>query len=111
MTVIRTFRFAKPFQTLFLTIQAEICLRLLKNKEESKILQKTPGRIWRWDPIAENFVPLETLKSNNGLVCSVDFVKDLAVKSITVVADNVSYSRKQFLELIEWKWKRTLFIN
>ncbi|XP_035742265.1 uncharacterized protein LOC118450555 isoform X3 [Vespa mandarinia] len=71
-------------------IQAEICLRLLKNKEESRILQKSPGRIWRWDSIAENFVPLEALKSNNGLVCSVDFVKDLAMKSITVVADNMN---------------------
>ncbi|KAL2713566.1 glutamate receptor U1-like, partial [Vespula squamosa] len=87
---IRTFRFTEPFQTLFLTIQAEICLRLLKNREESKILQKSPGRIWRWDPIAENFVPLEALKSNNGLVCSVDFLKDLAVKSIEVVADNMN---------------------
>ncbi|XP_035742264.1 uncharacterized protein LOC118450555 isoform X2 [Vespa mandarinia] len=78
------------FAALFLMIQAEICLRLLKNKEESRILQKSPGRIWRWDSIAENFVPLEALKSNNGLVCSVDFVKDLAMKSITVVADNMN---------------------
>lgn len=106
MKVIRTIFFTESFQTLFLTVQAEICLRLLKNKEESRILQKSPGRIWRWDPIAENFVPLEALKSNNRLVCSVDFVNDLAMKSITVVADNVSYLRKQFFELIKWKWKK-----
>ncbi|XP_015172141.1 PREDICTED: glutamate receptor U1-like [Polistes dominula] len=75
------------FTSLFLMIQAETCLRLLNNQEESRILKKSPGRIWRWDRIANNFVPLETLKSNNGLLCSVDFVKDLTMKSITVVSD------------------------
>ncbi|KAI4496708.1 hypothetical protein M0804_000518 [Polistes exclamans] len=75
------------FTSLFITIHAETCIRLLNNQEESRILKKSPSRIWRWDRIEDNFVPLETLKSNNGLLCSVDFVKNLTMKSITVVSD------------------------
>ncbi|KAI4495867.1 hypothetical protein M0802_008273 [Mischocyttarus mexicanus] len=74
-------------QSLFLTIQSETCVRLMNNQAENRILKKSPSRIWRWDNVSKNYVPLETLKSNNGLLCSVDFVDDMTMKSITVVSD------------------------
>ncbi|KAK2588945.1 hypothetical protein KPH14_001800 [Odynerus spinipes] len=77
-------------QATLYKVQAETCIKLLNNREETRTLKRSPGRIWKWDSAHQDFVLVEALKSDNKLVCSVDFVKDLRGKSITVAADHMN---------------------
>jgi hypothetical protein len=62
----------------------------LKNKRETRIIQRKPGRIWHWNAIMEKFEHLEALTLNNTALCSANVVSDLRGKTLVVATDVVS---------------------
>ncbi|KAG7209983.1 hypothetical protein KM043_011569 [Ampulex compressa] len=75
---------------VFTVTGAELCIRLLKNYEETRIARKIPGRLWRWNEITQNFEELEALKLNDSAICSVNIADNLRGKTIVVAADNMN---------------------
>ncbi|XP_077272984.1 uncharacterized protein LOC143903334 isoform X2 [Temnothorax americanus] len=68
-------------------VAAEMCIRLLRNKAEYRILQKRPGHVSLWNAITGEFEQLEALKSNNTAFCSVNAINDLRGKTLVVATD------------------------
>ncbi|KMQ90754.1 hypothetical protein RF55_9456 [Lasius niger] len=67
-----------------------MCLRLLQNIQETKIIRSKPGHVWRWNAITEEFEQLEVLKWNNTAFCSVNAINDMRGKTLVVAMDFVS---------------------
>ncbi|GAB1862256.1 hypothetical protein CAJAP_03335 [Camponotus japonicus] len=68
-------------------VVGEICLRFLRNSQETKIIWRKPGYVWRWNAITEEFEQLEALKWNDTAFCSVDTINDMRGRTLVVATD------------------------
>lgn len=80
----------RQLQVILPHVVGEICLRLLQNSQETKIIWKKPGYVWRWNAIREEFEQLEALKWNDTAFCSVDEINDMRGRTLVVATDFVS---------------------
>lgn len=71
-------------------VLGEICLRFLRDNQESKIISSKPGHVWLWNAMTEKFEQLEALKWNNTAFCSVNAINDIRGKTLFVATDFVS---------------------
>ncbi|XP_025986520.1 uncharacterized protein LOC105205239 isoform X2 [Solenopsis invicta] len=73
--------------TILPYVAAEMCVRLLQNRAETRIMRRRPGHISLWNAITGEFEQLEALRSNNTAFCSVNVVNDLRGKTLVVATD------------------------
>lgn len=80
----------RQLQMILPYVVGEICLRFLRNSQETKIIWRKPGYVWRWNAITEEFEQLEALKWNDTAFCSVDAINDMRGRTLVVATDFVS---------------------
>ncbi|KAM0734686.1 Glutamate receptor ionotropic, kainate glr-3 [Formica fusca] len=68
-------------------VLGEICLRFLRDNQESKIISSKPGHVWLWNAMTEKFEQLEALKWNNTAFCSVNAINDIRGKTLFVATE------------------------
>jgi len=71
-------------------VTAEMCIKLLRNKAEIRILETRPGHVSLWNAITGEFEQLEALRSNKTAFCSVNAINDLRGKTLFVATNVVS---------------------
>ncbi|XP_067214212.1 uncharacterized protein [Linepithema humile] len=74
---------------IFPSVASEICLRLLGNERETRIIERKPGQVWHWNAIMEKFEHLEALTLNDTALCSVNTVNDLRGKTLVVDVNDI----------------------
>lgn len=83
-------------QIILSCVTAEMCIKLLRNKAETRI---RPGHVSLWNAITEEFEQLEALRSNKTAFCSVNAINDLRGKTLFVATNVVStdFFKRDFL--------------
>lgn len=68
---------------------AEVCLQILRNKNEFESAMYYSGRIRKWNEATKEFDHFESLTGNGTLVCTVDYLDNITGQEVIVAVDTV----------------------
>ncbi|KAH0555138.1 uncharacterized protein LOC123263297 isoform X1 [Cotesia glomerata] len=68
---------------------AEVCLQILRNKNEFESAMYYSGRIRKWNEATKEFDHFESLTGNGTLVCTVDYLDNITGQDVIVAVDTM----------------------
>ncbi|KAG8033924.1 hypothetical protein G9C98_008405 [Cotesia typhae] len=68
---------------------AEVCLQILRNKNEFESAMYYSGRIRKWNETTKEFDHFESLTGNGTLVCTVDYLDNITGQEVIVGVDTM----------------------